>query len=126
MCARIPNVIPTYRSRSMFDLCIDKYDVYKVETIGDAYLVASGLPVRNSGRHVIQVARMALDLLVSIRDFRIPHLPAHGVELRIGIHSGRSHHVCAFVCRSRERLCACHVCLCAGHMCVYYTHIYNV
>ena len=73
----------------MFDLCIDKYDVYKVETIGDAYLVASGLPVRNGGRHVIQIARMSLDLLTNIRDFRIPHLPTHGVELRIGVHSGQ-------------------------------------
>ena len=41
---------------SMFDDILDKYDVYKVETIGDAYMVASGLPNPNGLRHASEVS----------------------------------------------------------------------
>ena len=35
----------------------------KVETIGDAYMVVSGLPVKNNNRHAREVARMSLSLM---------------------------------------------------------------
>lgn len=61
----------------------------QVETIGDAYMVVSGLPVRNGKLHGREIARMALALLEAVRSFRIRHRPELQLKLRIGIHSGR-------------------------------------
>ncbi|NWU49356.1 GUC2C protein, partial [Dromas ardeola] len=71
-----------------FDHILDHHDVYKVETIGDAYMVVSGLPKRNGNRHAIDISMMALDILSFMGSFELRHLPGLPVWIRIGIHSG--------------------------------------
>ncbi|CAI4231752.1 unnamed protein product [Auanema sp. JU1783] len=71
-----------------FDSIINKYDVYKVETIADAYMVVSGLPIPNGPHHAGEIASLGLALLSAIKTFKIHHRPDEKVNLRIGMHSG--------------------------------------
>jgi len=73
---------------SVMDDVIDSFDCYKVETIADCYVVASGLPVRNGDQHAGEIASMALQLLSSMNGVGYKHVPNSQVQLRIGIHSG--------------------------------------
>ncbi|XP_077551624.1 guanylate cyclase 32E-like, partial [Haemaphysalis longicornis] len=81
-----------------FDAVIDHYAVYKVETIGDAYMVVGGLARHPRVAHASQVASMALHLLRRVRHFRIRHRPQERLMLRVGLHSGP---VCAGVVGSK-------------------------
>lgn len=74
---------------NLIDREIVKFDIYKVETIGSVYMVASGLPMRNGHRHVREIARFSLELLRGTEEFVIPHLPTRKLQLRMGMHSGR-------------------------------------
>ncbi|XP_056426099.1 retinal guanylyl cyclase 1 [Hyla sarda] len=73
---------------TLFDAIIGSHDVYKVETIGDAYMVASGLPKRNDNRHAAEISNMSLDILSSVGSFKMRHMPEVPVRIRIGLHSG--------------------------------------
>lgn len=61
---------------------------FQVETIGDAYMVVSGLPERNDNRHAAEIARMSLALLGAVGKFTIRHRPRDPLKLRIGMHTG--------------------------------------
>uniref|UniRef100_A0A4W5L8A3 Guanylate cyclase n=1 Tax=Hucho hucho TaxID=62062 RepID=A0A4W5L8A3_9TELE len=73
---------------TLFDAVLSNHDVYKVETIGDAYMVASGLPKRNGNKHAAEIANMSLNILSSVGTFQMRHMPGVPVRIRIGIHSG--------------------------------------
>ncbi|KAJ3591128.1 hypothetical protein NHX12_009075 [Muraenolepis orangiensis] len=73
---------------TLFDAVLSNHDVYKVETIGDAYMVSSGLPKRNGNKHAAEIANMSLNILSSVGSFKMRHMPDVPVRIRIGIHSG--------------------------------------
>jgi adenylate cyclase len=70
---------------SHFDLLADRYEVEKIKTIGDAYMVAAGVPTPRAD-HARVMALMALDMRDAVRsEDEVGNL---GLELRIGINSG--------------------------------------
>uniref|UniRef100_A0A914XAT5 Guanylate cyclase domain-containing protein n=1 Tax=Plectus sambesii TaxID=2011161 RepID=A0A914XAT5_9BILA len=73
---------------STMDTVLDRYSCYKVETIGDAYMVVSGVPKENGNEHSGEICTMALDLLREVSEIKIPHIPQEHLLLRIGIHTG--------------------------------------
>ena len=63
----------------------------QVETIGDAYLVASGLPTRNENRHAAEIATFSLQILAFVEGYKIPeHEEETKLQIRVGIHTGLS------------------------------------
>ena len=74
-----------------FDKVVSCYDVYKVETIGDAYMVASGLP-DPTDKHAGNIGSMALHLLSEAKEFNLGRFmekrSGETLKLRIGMHTG--------------------------------------
>lgn len=62
---------------------------FQVETSGDAYMVGSGLPIRNGAQHADEIATMSLHLLSATTHFQIGQTPQERLELRTGLHTGR-------------------------------------
>ncbi|KAI1709792.1 adenylate and guanylate cyclase catalytic domain-containing protein [Ditylenchus destructor] len=73
---------------SGFDAIISKHDAYKVETIGDAYMIVSGVPRENGNSHVQHIADIALKMRTFVSNFKLAHKPEEIMMVRIGFHSG--------------------------------------
>ncbi len=70
---------------SEFDRLAEKYQVEKIKTIGDNYMVGSGLPIARED-HAIAIANMGLDM-IDVLD-RFNENKQLGLQIRIGINSG--------------------------------------
>jgi adenylate cyclase len=67
-----------------FDGLVEKYDLEKIKTIGDCYMVASGVPRRRSD-HATALVDLALDMHAAVAGTRFG---GRQLAFRIGINSG--------------------------------------
>jgi adenylate cyclase len=68
-----------------FDGLANKHKLEKIKTIGDAFMVAGGMPDPQPD-HAVRVARMALDMMSETQ--RYAEETGESLDLRIGIHTG--------------------------------------
>lgn len=70
---------------SRFDRLVDRHGLQKIKTVGDAYMVASGIPAPRAD-HAETLASFALDLQTALADYNRD--ANTNLELRIGLNSG--------------------------------------
>jgi class 3 adenylate cyclase len=70
---------------SAFDQLTDKYKLEKIKTIGDAYMLVSGLPTPRAD-HLESLVQMAIEMQTIMESFR--HNGLCQFNLRIGINTG--------------------------------------
>jgi len=71
---------------SEFDHLVEQYDLEKIKTIGDSYMVVAGLPIPTKD-HAEAIAEMALRMQNVIQRFK--RSDGSDFSLRIGIHTGQ-------------------------------------
>mmetsp|Transcript_29543 Transcript_29543/g.45097 ORF Transcript_29543/g.45097 Transcript_29543/m.45097 type:complete len:753 (-) Transcript_29543:178-2436(-) len=89
MCAELPpwDIIDMLnRLYTVMDYLAAKFNLYKVETIGDAYMCCSGLPDPHKN-HAEDIANFSIAVKECVKLVTSP-LSGQPIRLRIGIHSG--------------------------------------
>lgn len=73
-----------------FDALSSKHGIFKVETIGDAFLCVSNLATKQEDDHAKRIAEFSIEAIQAANETLIdPSNPAMGhVEIRVGFHSG--------------------------------------
>jgi class 3 adenylate cyclase len=70
---------------SIFDELSERYGLEKIKTMGDAYMVAGGLPVASTS-HAQAIADLALEMRLRLKQFNLEQ--HQEFNIRIGIHTG--------------------------------------
>lgn len=68
-----------------FDKLVEKHELEKIKTIGDSYMVVSGIMGQNRD-HIKEIADLALTMIADIHDFSLDGKTR--CDVRIGIHAG--------------------------------------
>ncbi|KAL2096341.1 hypothetical protein ACEWY4_008489 [Coilia grayii] len=85
-CEPIQIVVMLNAMYLKFDRLTTVHNVYKVETIGDAYMVVGGVPIP-APSHAEQVANFALGMIIAARQVTNP-ITGRPIQIRVGVHSG--------------------------------------
>uniref|UniRef100_H3BCR9 guanylate cyclase n=1 Tax=Latimeria chalumnae TaxID=7897 RepID=H3BCR9_LATCH len=89
ICAQCEPIQIVFMLNSMylrFDRLTTVHDVYKVETIGDAYMVVGGVPVPVL-THAERVANFALGMIIAVKEVKNP-VTGNPIQIRVGLHRG--------------------------------------
>ncbi|CAK4685976.1 hypothetical protein LEN26_005966 [Aphanomyces euteiches] len=92
ICASIPptavmQILDTLYSH--FDRLVAKYNLFKVETIGDAFVCCAGIP-HEQPDHTLRIAKFAVEAVEAATKVPIdPEDPSKGcISIRVGFHTG--------------------------------------
>lgn len=74
---------------SAFDLIVNKFNVEKIKTMGDAYMAAGGVPIANTSNPLdtVKAALSLRDYIAEVAELRLSQ-NQEPFEFRIGVHSG--------------------------------------
>ncbi|CAB3410030.1 unnamed protein product [Caenorhabditis bovis] len=73
---------------SSFDYIVQKNKAFKVENVGDAYLICCGIPEMPGHKHLREICKISLKLQTFMKTFTVRHRPNHKLDVKMGVTTG--------------------------------------